>query len=65
MPTGISLVNAAACDAICVLLLELQGYTKQDFAKTHPEGAVGKKLAGEIEDWLQSRNESSAPEART
>ena len=49
MPTGISLVNAAACDAICVLLLELQGYTKQDFAKTHPEGAVGKKLAGEQE----------------
>ena len=43
--TGSSLVNAAACDALCVLLLELKGYTKEQFAKTHPEGAVGKKLA--------------------
>jgi len=43
--TGSSLVNAAACDAICVLLLEISGYTKKDFGKTHPEGAVGKKLA--------------------
>jgi len=43
--TGSSLVNAAACDAICVVLLELKGYTKEEFGKTHPEGAVGKKLA--------------------
>lgn len=42
--TGSSLVNATACDALCVLLLELRGYTKEEFAKTHPEGAVGKKL---------------------
>jgi arabinose-5-phosphate isomerase len=42
--TGSSLVNAAACDAICVVLLELKGYTKEEFGKTHPEGAVGKKL---------------------
>jgi arabinose-5-phosphate isomerase len=44
--TGSSLVNSAACDAICVLLLELRGYSKDDFGKTHPGGAVGEKLAG-------------------
>jgi arabinose-5-phosphate isomerase len=42
--TGSSLVNSAACDVLCVLLLKLRGYTKQQFADTHPGGAVGKKI---------------------
>ena len=45
--TGSSLVNAAACDVLCVLLLERRGYTKEEFGVTHPGGAVGKKLAEE------------------
>ena len=45
--TGSSLVNAAACDALCILLLELRGYTKEQFGKTHPGGAVGQKLESE------------------
>ncbi len=45
--TGSSLVHAAAGDALCVLLLERRGYTREDFGRTHPGGAVGKKLAGE------------------
>jgi D-arabinose 5-phosphate isomerase GutQ len=43
--TGSSLVNAAAGDALCVLTLELRGYTQEEFGQTHPGGAVGKKLA--------------------
>lgn len=43
--TGSSLVNGAACDVLCVLLLEMRGYTKEQFGVTHPEGAVGKKIA--------------------
>ncbi len=43
--TGSSLVNAAACDVLCLLLLELRGYTKGQFGATHPEGAVGRKIA--------------------
>lgn len=42
--TGSSLVNSAACDVLCVLLLELRGYTREAFGATHPGGAVGKKL---------------------
>jgi len=42
--TGSSLVNAAACDVLCILLLELRGYTKEQFGQTHPGGAVGEKL---------------------
>jgi D-arabinose 5-phosphate isomerase GutQ len=43
--TGSSLVNGAACDVLCVLLLEMRGYSKEQFSVTHPEGAVGKKIA--------------------
>lgn len=46
--TGSSLVNGAACDALCVLLLQQRGYTLEEFGKTHPGGAVGKKISGEL-----------------
>ena len=45
--TGSSLVNGAAGDVLCVLLLEQRGYTKDAFGQTHPGGAVGRKLAEE------------------
>ncbi len=45
--TGSSLVNGAAGDVLCVLLLEQRGYTKEAFGQTHPSGAVGKKLEKE------------------
>jgi len=45
--TGSSLVNGAAADALCVLLLEARGYAKEAFGQTHPGGAVGGKLAEE------------------
>ncbi len=43
--TGSSLVNSCACDVLCTLLLDAKGYTKEDFSLTHPEGAVGDKIA--------------------
>jgi len=43
--TGSSLINAAWGDALCVVLLQLRGYTKEEFGKTHPGGAVGKRLS--------------------
>jgi len=42
--TGSSLVNAAAGNVLCELLLEKRGYTAKEFAETHPGGAVGKKI---------------------
>ena len=42
--TGSSLVNGAAGDVLCVLLLERRGYTREAFGMTHPGGAVGEKL---------------------
>jgi arabinose-5-phosphate isomerase len=43
--TGSSLVNGAAGDVLCVLLLERRGYSREQFGQTHPGGAVGEKLA--------------------
>ncbi len=42
--TGSSLVNAAIGDALCVVLLNMKGYSVEEFGETHPGGAVGKKL---------------------
>jgi D-arabinose 5-phosphate isomerase GutQ len=44
---GSSLVNGAAGDVLCVLLLERRGYTREAFGMTHPGGAVGKRLAAD------------------
>ena len=44
--TGSSLFNAALTDALCVVLLEMRGYTLDRFGETHPGGAVGNRLAG-------------------
>lgn len=44
--TDSSLVNSAFSDALCVVLLKMRGYSIEQFGKTHPGGAVGKKLKG-------------------
>jgi D-arabinose 5-phosphate isomerase GutQ len=43
--TGSSLINGAAGDVLCVLLLERRGYTREAFGQTHPGGAVGHMVA--------------------
>jgi len=45
--TGSSLVNSAMGDALCVALLNMRGYTKESFGKTHPGGAVGIQVKNE------------------
>jgi D-arabinose 5-phosphate isomerase GutQ len=42
--TGSSLLNCAAGDILCALLIELRGYSRSTFAETHPGGAVGLKI---------------------
>jgi arabinose-5-phosphate isomerase len=44
--TGSSLFNSAFCDALCIVLLNLRGYSLEKFGQTHPGGAVGQKLQG-------------------
>jgi len=46
--TGSSLFNSAFCDALCIVLLNLRGYSLEQFGQTHPGGAVGQKLQGVV-----------------
>jgi arabinose-5-phosphate isomerase len=46
--TGSSLVNSAMGDALCVVLLQLRGYSLEEFGETHPGGAVGNKLSNSV-----------------
>ncbi len=46
---GGSMAMSAMGDALCTVLLVLRGYSKADFANTHPGGAMGKALQGRHE----------------
>ncbi|MGI6454436.1 MAG: SIS domain-containing protein [bacterium] len=41
---GTSLVYSMAGDVLCRLLMEVKGYSYEDFKATHPGGAVGQKI---------------------
>ncbi len=43
-PTTSTTVTLALGDALAVSLLEARGFTRQDFARYHPGGALGKRL---------------------
>ena len=49
-PTTSTTVALAMGDALAVSLLELRGFTRQDFARYHPGGALGKKLYLKVAD---------------
>jgi arabinose-5-phosphate isomerase len=40
-------------DALAVCLMELKGFNKEDFARYHPGGALGKKLYLRVSDLLK------------
>jgi arabinose-5-phosphate isomerase len=44
-------------DAIAVALLEKRGFTKEDFAKSHPGGSLGKQLLLSVEDIMHTGDE--------
>jgi arabinose-5-phosphate isomerase len=49
-PTSSSTAQLALGDALAVCLLDQHGFTKEDFAKYHPGGALGKKLYLKVSD---------------
>ena len=51
-PTS-STTNALAFgDALAIALLEAKGFTKRDFASSHPAGKLGKKLITQVQDLM-------------
>jgi len=43
-PTSSTTAALALCDALAVVLLEVAGFTSDDFAERHPSGALGRRL---------------------
>lgn len=55
-PTTSTTAQLVIGDALAVCLLELRGFSSNDFAKYHPGGALGKKLYLRVQD-ISSVNE--------
>jgi len=52
-PTASTTVTLALGDALAVALLEARGFTPQDFARSHPGGALGRKLLMHVRDLMR------------
>ncbi len=46
LATASTMAVIATFDAICIALMQLTGYTREQFALIHPAGAVGERLLG-------------------
>ncbi len=53
-PTSSTTVTLAMGDALAVSLLEARGFTPEDFAFSHPGGALGRKLLLKVSDIMAS-----------
>ena len=49
-PTASTSATMALGDALAIVLLELKGFDKEDFAKLHPGGSLGKKLILQVNE---------------
>ena len=56
-PTASTTAALAVGDAFAVALLERKGFTKEDFAKSHPGGSLGKQLLLSIGDIMHTGEE--------
>ncbi len=53
-PTTSTTAALALGDALAICLLEVRGFTQQDFARYHPGGALGKKLYLKVCDLISA-----------
>ena len=53
-PTSSTTAAMAFGDALAVTLLQTKGFTKDDFAKSHPAGKLGKALTIQVSDLMHS-----------
>jgi arabinose-5-phosphate isomerase len=56
-PTASTTATLAMGDALAAALLEARGFTVQDFARSHPGGALGRKLLLHVEDVMRRGDE--------
>ncbi|EDY82885.1 sugar isomerase, KpsF/GutQ family [Verrucomicrobiia bacterium DG1235] len=59
-PTASTTASLAIGDAVAMVLLELNALTREDFAKFHPGGALGRVLAPKVEEIMRSTKRLAA-----
>jgi arabinose-5-phosphate isomerase len=55
-PTASTTAQLALGDALAVALLDARGFREEDFARSHPGGALGRKLLTHVSDVMRSGN---------
>jgi arabinose-5-phosphate isomerase len=55
-PTTSTTVALALGDALAVALLEEKGFRREDFARLHPGGSIGRKLLTRVEEIMERDN---------
>lgn len=53
-PTASTTAALALGDALAVVLLKIRGFNEEDFARSHPGGALGKKLLTYVKDVMRT-----------
>jgi arabinose-5-phosphate isomerase len=53
-PTASSIAQLAMGDALALVLLDARGFKAEDFARSHPGGALGRKLLTHVQDVMRS-----------
>ena len=56
-PTASTTAQLALGDALAVALLDARGFKAEDFARSHPGGALGRKLLTHVSDVMRSGDE--------
>ncbi len=64
-PTASTTAALAVGDALAVALLKARGFTEEDFARSHPSGALGRRLLLHVKDVMRTGAEvpTVAPDA--
>jgi arabinose-5-phosphate isomerase len=55
-PTASTTTTLALGDALAVALLDARGFREEDFARSHPGGALGRRLLTHVRDVMRSGN---------
>ena len=56
-PTSSTTASLVMGDALAVALLESRGFTREDFARSHPAGQLGRRLLLHIQDIMHTGND--------
>ena len=61
-PTTSTTTQLVMGDALAVCLLQMRGFSQEDFARFHPGGSLGKKLYMRVSDLIDRSNKPSVDE---